>query len=363
MRGAIHQFVPSLAARDAIGRHTLEARRLLREAGFESEIYVGEAHREVARQAIPYQQFTGGPPGRTWLLYQCSTGSPVGAFCAQRPEPLIIDYHNITPAELFGPWEPHVGVELTAGRHQLADLAPVTALGLADSTFNEAELISLGYRRTAVVPILLDQADFEGDPDPTELGRLQDAKRRGGADWLFVGRIAPNKAQHDVIKAFAVYRRMVDPLARLHLVGRSSSHRYLTALEALVADLGLSAAVRFTGSVSHEALIAYYRTADVLVCLSDHEGFGVPLLEAMHAGLPIVAYAAAAVPETLGAAGLLLPTKAPVEVAVAVARVVHDARLRAALIAAGRSRLADFALERTSARFLAAIEAFVEEQP
>ena len=360
-RPAVHQFLPSFAGRDAIGRHTLQARRLLRDAGFHSEIYAGEALREVARMATPYQQFTGGPPGQTWLLYQCSTGSPVGTFVSERPEPLIVDYHNITPAELFAPWEPHVGVELAAGRHQLAELAEPTVLGLADSSFNEAELVSLGFRRTAVASILLDEADFAGTPDPAVLGALEARRRAGGADWLFVGRISPNKAQHDVVRALAVYRELVDPRARLTFVGGSSSHRYLTALEEYVAALGLEQAVTFAGSVSHEALLAHYRVADVFVCLSDHEGFCVPLLEAMHAGVPVVAYAATAVPETLGDAGLLLPGKAPLEVALAVERVLGDGVLREALLANAARRLERFSLARTSQEFLAAVQALVGE--
>ena len=117
--GAIHQFVPSFAGRDAIGRHVVAAQHLLRGAGFQSDIFAGESRRDVAHLASPYQRFDGTMRVNTALLYQCSTGSPVGLYCRDRPEPMLIDYHNITPASMFDAWEPHVGVELAAGRSQL----------------------------------------------------------------------------------------------------------------------------------------------------------------------------------------------------------------------------------------------------
>jgi glycosyltransferase involved in cell wall biosynthesis len=151
-----------------------------------------------------------------------------------------------------------------------------------------------------------------------------------------------------------------DPSARLWLVGGSSSDAYVRAVRGLVEALGLEGAVRLTGSVSPAALAAYYAAADVFVCASDHEGFCVPLLEAMHSGLPVVAYASSAVPETLGGAGVCLPEKSPGVVAAAVWRVVSDAGLRGRLVAAGRRRLEDFAPERTRATFATAIGALTD---
>jgi glycosyltransferase involved in cell wall biosynthesis len=167
--------------------------------------------------------------------------------------------------------------------------------------------------------------------------------------------VAPHKAQHDLVKAFAAYRRVYDPLARLHIIGGSSSHAYWTALERFVAAAGLGDAVDLAGSISPGALAAQYRVADAFVCLSDHEGFCVPLLEAMHHEVPVVAYRAAAVPETVAGAGLVLDDKAPVTVATAVHRVVTDARLREGLVAAGRARVADFSLDRSRARLVDAV--------
>ena len=346
---AVHQLVPSFAPRNAIGNHTLQVQDVLRGMGLASDIYVGDAWPEVARLTKPYRELRHEPD--TWLLYQASTGSPIAEWLLERREPLLVNYHNITPAPLFAPWEPHVGVELQAGRRQLTELASRTELAVAVSRYNEGELRSAGYLRTAVVPILLDTTTFEKAADAALVERL----RRPGTTWLFVGRIAPNKAQHDLLKALAAYRRTYDPQARLRLVGGSSSHAYSTALERYVEALDLGGAVELCGEVSDAELAAHYRAADVFVSASDHEGFCIPLLEAMHHRLPIVAYGSSAIPETLGGAGVCLPSKGASTVAAAVHRVVSDELLRSALVDAGERRLADFDLGANRARMAAVI--------
>jgi L-malate glycosyltransferase len=360
-RAAVHQLVPSFAARDAIGHHTVHLRDLLRDLGFDSEIYAEDAHPEVRHLCHPVGALPAPTPGvPTWLLYQCSTASDLADLLVQRPEPLILNYHNITPVETFAAWEPVIAVRLAEARRQLTRLVERTELGVSDSGFNAAELDDLGCPRSVVAPILLDAGAFDGPVDEALVGELSAGagsagSGQGGAAWLFVGRVAPNKAQHDVVKAFALYRRVFDPGARLWLVGGCSSDSYLRALRGLVASLGLGSSVRLAGSVSAAELAAYYRAADVFVCASDHEGFCVPLLEAMHHGLPVVAYGSSAVPETLGGAGVCLPEKSPGVVASAVWRVVSDVGVRSALVGAGRRRVADFAPEAARAAHAAAI--------
>jgi glycosyltransferase involved in cell wall biosynthesis len=201
--------------------------------------------------------------------------------------------------------------------------------------------VRAGYRSTAVVPILLDTSTFDRAEDVAAVERLTVP----GPVWLFVGRLAPNKAQHDLIKALSVYRRVYDPTATLRLVGSVSSHAYATAVEGLVRALQLEDAVELCGDVSDAELDAHYRAADVFVSTSDHEGFCIPLLESMHHRLPIVAYGSSAIPETLGGAGLCLPSKEPTRVAAAVHRVLGDPALQDSLTRAGEVRLADFDLD------------------
>ncbi len=358
---AIHQFLPTIAPRDAIGSHALLLQDALRELGFESEIYAENRHPDVRSRARDYRSFRGtGSSGATWLMYQASTGSPLADWLATRPEPVIMNYHNITPPEFFAGWEPVVAVELTVGRRQLKRLRSRTDLVIADSAFNAQEMHDLGYEHTSVVPIMFDPQTFGRDVDQATLDRLLAAKRSGGADLLFVGRIAPNKAQHDLVKLLAFYRKVYDPEARLHLVGVDSSHAYGDTIRRYAGALGLADAINFVGSVTADELTAYFQAADVFVSASEHEGFCVPLLEAMHHQVPIVAYGATAVPETLAGAGLVLRTKEPSTMAAAVDRVLRDTRLCAQMVEAGTERLASFDLSRTRGSLEAAIGALMD---
>jgi glycosyltransferase involved in cell wall biosynthesis len=353
---AIHQFVPTFEP-GAVGSHILAAQQVLRGAGFESEIFAGEVDPSLHdRGAHDFRAYGRAVHAQTTdrLVYHVAIGSAVADFVRNRPETLVVDHHNLTPLRFLDGWEPIAAGGVVWGRRQLAGMAERCALGLADSRFNEAELVELSFPRTAVVPILIPPAALDGPFDEESRARL--AAGRTGATWLFVGRLAPNKAQHDLVKAFAAYRRFHDADARLHLVGGASSVRYERALRRFVENLALGDAVEIAGAVSEAAKRAYYEAADVFVVVSDHEGFCVPLIEAMYHQLPIVAFAAGAVGETIGDAGIVLDTKDPCTIAAAVARVIGDPRLRAQLVTAGEARRADFDIAHTGAALLAALE-------
>jgi glycosyltransferase involved in cell wall biosynthesis len=297
----IDQLVPGFAPYDAIGNHVLQIRRVLREAGIESDIY--------------------------------------------------------------GEWMPEGAASMVEARNELVALAPYVELALADSRFNEEELIEVGYRPTATCRLLVDLERYHDPPDRRTFNRLRRRRDAGGATWIFVGRVAPNKCQHDVMAAFAVYRRLFDPDARLTLVGGVAAPRYLRALQMLAADLELGDSVEMLDSLSDAELLAHFAVADVFVCLSEHEGFCVPLLEAMEIGVPTVAYAAAAIPETVGDTGVLLADKDPLEVAGAVAELLGDETRARRLVDAGRIRAGDFALKRTSAHLLETLTAQIDRTP
>ncbi len=331
----------------------------------DSEIYHGAAVADVPVDTYPfptYSRRSRGGKGRsdTLLLFQMSTGSPLSGYLLRRPEPIAINYHNITPSTVFYDWDSRVADELDRGRDELSALSRRTVHAIAVSRYNEEELVSAGFSSTSVAPILFDTDGFD-NPADRETGEWLDRDRsRGGKNILFVGRVVPNKAHHDLIAAFAAFRRLYDPHARLYLVGGCPVPTYQSALRRLAYDLGVHRAIDFSGFVTDEQLAAYYQAADVFVCLSDHEGFCVPLLEAMFHGVPIVAYAAGAVPETLGDGGLLLPNKGPVAVAAAVHRVVEDEVLSKTLARAGEARLADFSLEASRRAFRSSLTKALE---
>jgi L-malate glycosyltransferase len=352
----VDQYVTGFAPHDAIGKHTLQVRRALRQAGYESDIWAEDIHPALENEARPYWQDKANGDGRL-LVYQCSTNSALAPWLAERAdhgERLLSQYHNITPARYFERWHRQTARAMGQARAELAMLAPKVELALPVSAFNEAELLATGYRRTAVCPLLVDLADYHRAPAPKTLDRLRRRRARSGVQWLFVGRFAPNKCQHDVIGAFAAFRRLVDPAARLTLVGGPSQPRYQWALQRLAHQLELAESVELLAELPDADLLAHFAVADVFVCLSEHEGFCVPLLEAMELGVPVVAYAAAAVPETLGGAGILLADKGPVVVARAVEQACQPQR-RQELARAGRDRAERFALPLTSGRLLSTI--------
>jgi len=329
-------FVPVFEP-GAIGAHSLGLCDMLRAHGVQSDVW--------GREVRPAFAARGGlvahrPTGRAddVLVYQMAMGDDLADTVAALPGHLVLNHHNITPAAFFDLWAPEIVAGLARGEAQLASMATRAELAIADSEFNAQACRQAGYENVEVAPVLVDLDSLDA-PDPAALDRLRSTKR--GSDWLFVGRICPHKAQHDLVVAFAAFRRATDPGARLFLVGGVTPAAYGVALGRLVADLDLGESVVLTGSVSVSVLAAHYLAADVFVSLSEHEGFCVPVLEAWHAGLPVVALAAAAVPETVGGAGLLLPTKrSPAFTAAAVARVVGDRGLRRRLVEAGRERLA-----------------------
>lgn len=335
---AIHQFVPTVTRRDAIGHHVLELRDVIRSLGVASEIFVVEVHSNLDREVRPYQEYTAGD-GPTALLYHAATTSVLAEFLMRRPEPKVIDYHNITPGRFFTGWDPGHAVAVRDARREIAAIVRTADLVFTHSRFSAHDVEGWGYSNPTVAPVLgatfLDLAVVDA--------RVPAAKAAvvgRNAVWLFVGRLAPNKAQEQLIKALAIFRRTYDLPSELHLVGSATPPAYRDALVRLAAAAGVADAVHFHEGVPGEDLATMYRTADVFVSASAHEGYCVPVVEAMRFGLPVVARAAGAVPETSGGAAVLVPGDSASTLAVAVHRVLDDPALAGRLAAAGRARAA-----------------------
>jgi glycosyltransferase involved in cell wall biosynthesis len=353
---AAHQFLATFLPRDATGLHALGVRRCLREAGWRSEIFAEAVHDDLASEAHHFREYSRLAEDGDLLIYQMTTATALAGFLASRNEALIVDYHNITPPELYDAWEPAVAQRNRYALDELASLADRSAYGVGDSELNCRDLRALGYERTRVLPLFIDMDRRFAWPDPGALRELEVLKSRGGSDLVFIGRLAPNKAQHDLVQALWVYRRLYDPRARLWLVGQPSCSPYAAALREMVAHLGLASAVHFRRGASDALLAAYYLSADLFVCASDHEGFCMPILEAMHHRLPVVAYSSSAVPETVQDAGVLIQDKSPVALAAAFdAACRRREQLVDDLEPAVRSRLAAFDTRAVSEQLLSLV--------
>ncbi len=342
----VHQVLAALSYGDAIGNEALAIQARLRAAGYPSDIFAENCHPLMVDRCRPLFEYREVSSKQTVSLYHFSIGSAAGRMIFHAPDRLVSIYHNITPPEFFLGFHPHLAGLCYHGRRELRTFAERTALGLGDSEFNRKELEAAGYRRTAVLPIVLDLAAYRQPASPV----VEKLYGDGRTNLLFVGRIIPNKRVDELIRCFALYQRHLNPKSRLLLVGDYRGHeRYLRRLHELIESLRVENVV-LTGHVAHDELLAYYRVAHLFLCLSEHEGYCVPLVEAMDAGLPVIAYDAGAVRETLDGGGVLLTEKPAELVAELAHRLLTDAVLRRKVLDTQRK-----AIERVRARDFGAL--------
>lgn len=338
-RVEVHQFLPIALPRDAVTNHTLAMQRVLKRAGLGGQTWAEHVDPRLAHAIRRHNDRRAiRPKGAPMiLLYQASTGSEgMAEWLAQQDEPLAIYYHGITPAELFRPYDGLAAAKLWRGREEMGLLARRTRLAFAASPYSATELRELGVRDVRILPPYGPRD--AGAPDTAYVRELRNSKR--GLDVLFVGKLVPNNGQLDLIRMLGVLCASFGRPVRLFLVGGMGPHVYIATLQRLVERLGLDGAVFFIDSLDQDKLAAHYLTADVFVCLSEHDGYCIPVLEAMRAGLPVVARDAGATAEIMDGTGVLLDTADPFVTAEVVTRVVTNQGLRSEIVRRGRERAA-----------------------
>lgn len=337
---AIHQLVAGFSRGDAISNEAVVMRRLFQDWGYESRIYC-ERRRvlpELRGEAHDLDDLKSHCGQDDLVFLHLSIGSHANEIFAALPGKKALLYHNITPPDYFSLVQPATAASLARGRAQAASLAGVAAVNLADSAYNALELAGWGYPPSAVFPLMLDFEKLGGRPDRATLRRFSDGK----VNILFVGRCAPNKKIEDVISAFAYFQKGVEPNSRLILAGSfAGTERYQRLLLAMIRDLKLEN-VEFMGSIPQNQLNACYGSARLFLCMSEHEGFCIPLIESLVHRVPVMARATAAVPETLGGAGVLFHDKQFEAIAEMMGRVARNEDFRTALLARQDARLAAF---------------------
>jgi glycosyltransferase involved in cell wall biosynthesis len=350
----IHQLLPCLRHGDAIGNHTLEIQRILQHWGHNSYIFADDIHNEMRPFAKPYKKLRGRTLRDAVLIYHFSLGSPVSDFVKSLPNPKILIYHNITPAHFLRGFDEYMREVLDKGRDELKLFATLCDLALGDSEFNRLELEELGFQDTGVLPIILNFEKYTASPAPYILNRYDN-------EWkniIFVGRVVPNKCQEDLVHAFHVYKRYVNPKSRLFIIGLGGIERYDFMLEDFVRQLDVED-VYLTGKVTDDELAAYYQIADLMLCMSEHEGFNVPLIEAMHAGVPILAYNSTSIPYTLGEAGVLANEKQYEAIAEMMDIIMENQKLRSGILEAQHKRLKFFERARLEQTLKSYLEPFI----
>jgi len=337
----VHQFATSVSYGDAISDEMLEIQGILRENGYRSEIFVRQFDPRSASAVRDYREYPGWSRPDNVVIFHFSIGSPVSKMFLRIPDRKIMIYHNITPALFFLDSHRVLTRECYKGRLEINMFVDKVDLALGDSDFNRRELAEVGYKKTGVLPILMNFDKFQGPADPVYKALFE----KKMTTLLFVGRAIPNKKFEDAVKVFYFYKKHFNPNSRLILAGDyRGQDRYVAGLQALIAKLRLTD-IHLTGHVEFPELLACYRAADCYLSMSEHEGFGVPLLEAFHLGIPVIGFDAGAVGETMNGGGVVLRNKDFLATAGLIDAIERDPALRQRLIDGQKEALKPFLRE------------------
>ncbi len=343
---SIHQLVHTLSYGDAISSEVLTFQRVFRERGYESEIFAIHTHPKLSGVSRPFQEFPGEYDGEVILHY--SLGSPLNEVYRSLNNAFrTIIYHNLTPPYWFEGINPRIVRDIRSGMKELPDLLQISNRILADSSFNAQELKEFGVE-AQVLPLSVDPERWTEEANP---GIRELLRSTPGPHLLHVGRFAPNKCLQDVVRSFYFFRHYLAPTSRLWLVGiEIDTELYAFSIRHMVEQLGLRDAVEFPGCMADSELRALYEESDLYLCMSEHEGFCLPVIEAMHFGLPVVAYSSSALPETIQSGGILVERKEPAHLAMLYHKILQSPELREGLILGGKKRVSELSYANFSRR-------------
>ena len=331
------QLLAGYSHADAISNEARTIRSFFRDRGHESIIVCEEGRilPELLCDTIPLHKYIRSARHDDLIILHFSTGSLINDRFMELPGRKAMIYHNITPPEYLFGIHKGLAANLELGRKQLHQLKDSAQVVMAVSRFNAAELEAAGYRNVHILPLLIDWNRLSDSIDPVSLQRWQD----GTTNILFVGRCAPNKKWEDVIYAFHFFQRYVQPHSRLIFVGsHSGTEKYMNWLRTLVRKNEMEN-IEMAGALNQDQLNAAFRAADLFLCMSEHEGFCIPLLEAMEHNIPVLAYDAGAVAETMNGAGVLFSEKKFDQIAEMMGQLTTPSACRTAIINAQQRRI------------------------
>ncbi|MCC8050003.1 MAG: glycosyltransferase [Clostridiales bacterium] len=355
------QLLTSILYGDAVSNDTLTLADTLQRAGYETGIYAEYVDLRLPDGKVYKIEQLPQISGEDVIIYHLSTGSRLNYKVAEYPCRKIVIYHNITPYSYFEKYSFDLWKLCKFGLEGMRFLSDKVDYCLAVSEYNKADLIKAGYSCPIdVLPILIPFSDYEKDANEEVIKKYSDEHY---VNLLFTGRIAPNKKQEDVIRAFAMYQKYYNPRSRLFIVGSyNGTERYYNRLIKYVRELQLENSVYFTGHVSFGEILAYYKIANVFLCMSAHEGFCVPLVEAMYFGVPVIAHDSSAIGDTLNGSGVLLKEKKPLETAGMIHYLMTHSEERESIVMGQYERLRDFEHAKIEKQFLGYLEKFIHNQ-
>ena len=334
---AIHQFTPVFVKHDAIGNTLFQMRKLFYEWGYESEIFVETQVEQTSDITKKYTYYT--PDENDLIIYHHSIGSALAAFMEKITTPKILFYHNITPPSFFESYDQIITSQLFQGVEQTKRLAKSIPYAMAASNYNKFHLSQYGYQYILDAQYFINLERFDAmKPKKEILEKFSTSK-----NIIFVGRRVPNKKIEDILKVFAYYK-ILNPNSKLFLLGGSwSIKKYVQELNELESKLSFDKDdVIIINTLTDKELQSYYKIADIFLCMSEHEGFCIPLVESMYFDIPIVAYNSTAVPDTLGDSGILVNHKKFGEIAELIHMIIGNKTLRDEIIQNQQKRLSFF---------------------
>jgi len=335
MPGRIDQVLAGFALGDAISGEAVMLQDILRAQGNTSDIFVDARHLspKMKQRARPMEEYDGSPADV--LIHHYSIASPVVDLFQNTKARKVMIYHNITPSHFYTGFDDCVAAQLAEARDGMRALLPHMDAIWADSNFNAGELRDMGARDVKVLPLLFSPQQIDLPSEPAIMDRFSVPM----TNFLCVGRLAPNKHVEGVIAAFAWYHRTINRHSRLIIVGSDrSAWRYFTMLQMYAAECDMQT-VYFERHATATALAAHYRLADAFVTCSQHEGYCLPLVEAMHHNVPVIARRQGGMPEALGGGGVMFEDAGPRELAVLMDRVVSDQAFRAEVLESQNRRM------------------------
>lgn len=335
----IVQIVSSLNFGDAVGNDVIAIQNYLRQKGYVTGIFANNIHAKLPKDIAFYIADIPELNENDVILYHYASEDPLVNFIKKAPCKIVLRYHNVTPPHFFKGYD--IGAERNTrkGLRQIKELAPYIDYGIVVSEFNKRDLLEMGYTCPIdVEPILIQFDDYRQQPSEKVMSKYNDGRK----NIVFVGRVAPNKKFEDVISAFAAYKNKYESDARLFLVGNyNETDKYYQFLRKHIEKLKVKDVI-FPGHIPFNEILAYYSIADLFLCMSEHEGFCVPLVEAMFFRVPILAYSSSAIPSTLGGTGVLVHEKNYAAIADKMQDILLNKEKSENIVEGEQKRLLDF---------------------
>ena len=355
----IIQLLVTLQRGDAIGNYTLLLHKFLLEQGYDTQIYAYNIGNSIDKKTARNIDQLKKIKHDDLIIYHMCEGHEINDFIKKTPAKKIAIYHNTTPPQFFTEFGTELKAKQEYGQKEIAGLRNVFSRCITDSEFNKNDLVEMGYEATRidVLPVIIDFDDYKKEPDKETRRRYNDEY----VNILFVGRVVPNKKQEDIIRIFAYYHKVINSKSRLFLIGSPFIKDYDSALKEYIKFLGLEEAVIMPGHSSFQEILAYYSCADIFLCMSEHEGFCVPLVEAMMFDVPIVAYRSTAIPYTLQDSGVIVDGKEPKQIAGLMDFILRNEEYRISVIKSQRERLKEFEPERLKDLYLESVKKVLKE--